>query len=283
VIGASPRERYVGANAEGSRHPDDDRRRHRTDPVEQAGHELRLQRAFCRGEHLLRTDVGGRRHEGCCGERGAGSRYSRPGIRRIDAGRLARTDPENSRRHADQMSSTAQDLARGKPSEIDFLNAHVVRKGAQLGIPTPTNHALQVMVKLAESRCSRTRTPQKSGSRRTTPRAWRSSTRFWNEPRWPAWDCGRRSPWPRRSDQPPCELRAVSLNLAERLFCWWLYFFPQRAAEYRRRDGRRPCRRISAQVREPDVVGPLRGVDRNGMCAVVVTTEHDDPGRSGLS
>ena len=49
-----------------------------------------------------------------------------------------------------QMSSTAQDLARGKPSEIDFLNGHVVRKGAELGIATPTNQALQLMVKLAE-------------------------------------------------------------------------------------------------------------------------------------
>jgi ketopantoate reductase len=44
----------------------------------------------------------------------------------------------------------AQDLARGKPSEINFLNGYVVRKGAELGIPTPTNQALQVMVKLAE-------------------------------------------------------------------------------------------------------------------------------------
>jgi len=49
-----------------------------------------------------------------------------------------------------QKSSTAQDLARGKPSEIDFLNGYVVRKGTALGIPTPTNHALQVMVKLAQ-------------------------------------------------------------------------------------------------------------------------------------
>jgi 2-dehydropantoate 2-reductase len=49
-----------------------------------------------------------------------------------------------------QMSSTAQDLARGKPSEIDFLNGYVVRKGAELGIPTPTNRALQVMVRVAE-------------------------------------------------------------------------------------------------------------------------------------
>jgi 2-dehydropantoate 2-reductase len=51
-----------------------------------------------------------------------------------------------------QMSSTAQDVARGKPSEIDFLNGYVVRKGAELGVPTPTNQALQVMVKLAERR-----------------------------------------------------------------------------------------------------------------------------------
>lgn len=55
-----------------------------------------------------------------------------------------------------QKSSTAQDLARGKRSEIDFLNGHVVRKGAELGIATPTNQALQVMVKLAEQRGSRT-------------------------------------------------------------------------------------------------------------------------------
>ena len=49
-----------------------------------------------------------------------------------------------------QTSSTAQDLLRGKPSEIDFLNGYVVRKGAEFGIATPTNQALQVMVKLAE-------------------------------------------------------------------------------------------------------------------------------------
>jgi 2-dehydropantoate 2-reductase len=51
-----------------------------------------------------------------------------------------------------QMSSTAQDLARGKPGEIDFLNGHVVRKGDEFGIPTPTNRTLLVMVKLAERR-----------------------------------------------------------------------------------------------------------------------------------
>ncbi len=51
-----------------------------------------------------------------------------------------------------QHSSTAQDLMRGKPSEIDFLNGHVVQRGAALGVPTPANRVLWTLVKLAESR-----------------------------------------------------------------------------------------------------------------------------------
>lgn len=51
-----------------------------------------------------------------------------------------------------QSSSTAQDLARGKPTEIDHLNGYVVTKGADLGIPTPVNRALQIMVRLREAR-----------------------------------------------------------------------------------------------------------------------------------
>ena len=50
----------------------------------------------------------------------------------------------------EQKSSTVQDIARGEPGEIGFLNGYVVRKGAELGIATPTNQALQVMVKLAQ-------------------------------------------------------------------------------------------------------------------------------------
>ncbi len=50
-----------------------------------------------------------------------------------------------------QYSSTAQDLMRGKPSEIDHLNGYVVRRGTALGVPTPANRALWVVVKLAES------------------------------------------------------------------------------------------------------------------------------------
>jgi 2-dehydropantoate 2-reductase len=52
----------------------------------------------------------------------------------------------------DQFSSTAQDLARGKRSEIDHLNGYIVRKGGALGIATPVNRALWTLVKLQESR-----------------------------------------------------------------------------------------------------------------------------------
>ena len=51
-----------------------------------------------------------------------------------------------------QVSSTAQDLARGKPTEIDHLNGYVVRRGEVLGIPTPANRALHALVKLIESK-----------------------------------------------------------------------------------------------------------------------------------
>jgi 2-dehydropantoate 2-reductase len=51
-----------------------------------------------------------------------------------------------------QYSSTAQDLARGKRSEIDHLNGYVMRKGESLGVPTPVNRVLHALVKLIESR-----------------------------------------------------------------------------------------------------------------------------------
>jgi 2-dehydropantoate 2-reductase len=51
-----------------------------------------------------------------------------------------------------QFSSTAQDLARGKPTEIDHLNGYVVRRGEALGIPTPANRALHALVKLLEAK-----------------------------------------------------------------------------------------------------------------------------------
>lgn len=50
-----------------------------------------------------------------------------------------------------QFSSTAQDLMRGKPTEIDHLNGFVVRTGESLGVATPVNRVLHSLVKLLES------------------------------------------------------------------------------------------------------------------------------------
>ena len=49
-------------------------------------------------------------------------------------------------------SSTAQDLARGRPTEIDALNGYVARRGKELGVPTPVNQALCALVHLRERR-----------------------------------------------------------------------------------------------------------------------------------
>jgi 2-dehydropantoate 2-reductase len=51
---------------------------------------------------------------------------------------------------ADAFSSTAQDLNRGRSTEIDALNGYIVRRGSELGVPVPANHALFTLVKLAE-------------------------------------------------------------------------------------------------------------------------------------
>jgi 2-dehydropantoate 2-reductase len=53
-----------------------------------------------------------------------------------------------------QYSSTAQDIARGKPTEIDFLNGHIVKRGEALGISTPANRMLWALVKLIERRAA---------------------------------------------------------------------------------------------------------------------------------
>lgn len=50
-----------------------------------------------------------------------------------------------------QHSSMAQDLARGRRTEIDALNGYIARRAAQLDIPAPANQALCALVKLIES------------------------------------------------------------------------------------------------------------------------------------
>jgi 2-dehydropantoate 2-reductase len=68
-----------------------------------------------------------------------------PGDMHAAARNIARTMPT-------QASSTAQDLARGKKTEIDYLNGIVVRKGEALDVPTPVNRALTALVKLLEEK-----------------------------------------------------------------------------------------------------------------------------------
>ena len=59
--------------------------------------------------------------------------------------RIARTMPA-------QFSSTAQDIARRRRSEIDHLNGYVLKKGAARGIATPVNRLLHTLVRLIEVR-----------------------------------------------------------------------------------------------------------------------------------
>lgn len=58
---------------------------------------------------------------------------------------IARTMPT-------QRSSTAQDIARGKRSEIDHLNGYIMRRGEALAIPTPVNRVLHTVVRTIELR-----------------------------------------------------------------------------------------------------------------------------------
>ena len=61
---------------------------------------------------------------------------------------------EQARRISESMagatSSTAQDIARGRRTEIDHLNGTVVRRGEALGVATPVNRTLHALVKLLE-------------------------------------------------------------------------------------------------------------------------------------
>lgn len=51
-----------------------------------------------------------------------------------------------------QMSSTAQDIARGRATEIDYLNGFVARESEALGLAAPVNRTLNALVKLRETK-----------------------------------------------------------------------------------------------------------------------------------
>jgi 2-dehydropantoate 2-reductase len=71
--------------------------------------------------------------------------------------RLPDDGPENSanamnllENYGSATSSTEQDIARGRRTEMDSLNGYVARRGAELGVPTPVNRTLYALVKLLE-------------------------------------------------------------------------------------------------------------------------------------
>jgi 2-dehydropantoate 2-reductase len=56
-------------------------------------------------------------------------------------------------------SSTAQDIVRGKPTEIGSLNGYVVKRGEELGIATPVNFTLYALVSLLEQNTAKQARP----------------------------------------------------------------------------------------------------------------------------
>jgi 2-dehydropantoate 2-reductase len=52
----------------------------------------------------------------------------------------------------DIHTSMYDDWKAGRPTEIDYLNGYVVRRGREIGIPTPVNEALTAMIKAVTER-----------------------------------------------------------------------------------------------------------------------------------
>jgi len=55
----------------------------------------------------------------------------------------------------EQRPSTAQDLARGRRTEIDHLNGYIVRRAEALGMRVPVNRVLYLLVKQREAQFAR--------------------------------------------------------------------------------------------------------------------------------
>jgi 2-dehydropantoate 2-reductase len=67
-------------------------------------------------------------------------------------------DPEELIDHAakpevayDHKASMLQDVEARRPTEVDYLNGGIVRFGADGGVPTPLNAAIQALVKGVEA------------------------------------------------------------------------------------------------------------------------------------
>jgi len=65
---------------------------------------------------------------------------------------LLRRTMEICRKTAANRSSMLQDVERGRPTEIDWINGEVVRRGKRAGIATPVNQVLLRLIHLLEMR-----------------------------------------------------------------------------------------------------------------------------------
>ncbi len=68
-------------------------------------------------------------------------------VREYDDHRLAEVSKAGGGEHRPSMG---QDMMKGRRTEIEFLNGLIVRKGEEIGIPTPANAALTDIVKRVE-------------------------------------------------------------------------------------------------------------------------------------
>jgi len=84
----------------------------------------------------------------------------------LDADGLVAATWELAASMPDQYSSTAQDVQRGKATEIDALNGFVAMRGAELGVDAPVNRALHALVKLRELETAPPDRPAKRARRR---------------------------------------------------------------------------------------------------------------------
>jgi 2-dehydropantoate 2-reductase len=50
-----------------------------------------------------------------------------------------------------QRPSMGQDMLKGRRTEIEFINGHIVNKGAQIGIAAPCNAKITSLVRRVES------------------------------------------------------------------------------------------------------------------------------------
>jgi 2-dehydropantoate 2-reductase len=54
------------------------------------------------------------------------------------------------KRADDQRPSMAQDIAKGRRTETDYINGYIAARGAEIGVPAPTHARMNEAVKRVE-------------------------------------------------------------------------------------------------------------------------------------